>query len=493
MPAHPWYRSNAVEVLVFLRMLYDEKLAQASYVVACQATGDALVIDPNRDLDQYIDLVTNEEFTITAITETHIHADFASGARELAARTGAKLYLSDEGDADWKYQFADQSGATLVHDGDTFSVGNIKLEVLHTPGHTPEHISFLLTDTAAADTPMGIFTGDFVFVGDVGRPDLLEVAAGFKGTMESGARQLYASIQRFKQLPDYIQVWPGHGAGSACGKALGAVPQSTVGYEKLFNWAMNVDTEAEFVKQVTSDQPEPPVYFKEMKRINKEGVPLLTDATQPARLASSVFDQNLSSGMKIVDTRSVEAYAQGHIPGTINIPLGKQFITWAGWLLPFDAPFALIVDEPNLDQAVLDLRLIGLDGTAGYWTPDVITDREEELAQVELVDADTTADLVEQGKVNVLDVRGLSEYKEGHVPGAVHIPLGYLEDRIDEVPYDKPLIVHCLSGFRSTIAASILHAHGRMEIQNLTGGYESWASAGKPIERSAREYEAVAT
>ncbi|CAN5559297.1 MBL fold hydrolase [soil metagenome] len=476
---------------MFLRMLYDEKLAQASYVVACQATGDALVIDPNRNFDQYLALVAQEEFQITAITETHIHADFASGAQELAERTGAELYLSDEGDGDWKYQFAEQANATLVHDGDTFNIGNITFEVMHTPGHTPEHISFILTDTLVADKAMGIFTGDFVFVGDVGRPDLLETAAGMKGMMERGARQLYGSLQRFKELPDHLQVWPGHGAGSACGKALGAVPQSTVGYEKLFNWTLNVGSEVEFVKQVTADQPEPPSYFKVMKRINKEGVPRLNDATEPARLASTIFQHELESGLKIVDTRPVEAYAAGHIPGTINIPLGKSFITWAGWLLPYDAPFALIVDEANIERSMLDLRLIGLDEIKGYWTPDVINQWDEGLSKIEQITAVTAKELLDRGEITILDVRGSAEYKEGHVPEAVHIPLGYLEDRLDEVPDNKLLVVHCLSGFRSSIAASILDAHGHAPIANLVGGYQAWAAAGGSIERGVKETEAM--
>lgn len=477
---------------MFLRMLYDDKLAQASYVVACQSTGDALIIDPNRNFDQYLSLVSNEGFRITGITETHIHADFASGSWELAARTGAALYLSGEGDETWQYRFTAESGATLVHDGDSIPVGNIRLQVLHTPGHTPEHVSFILTDAANADTPMGIFTGDFVFVGDVGRPDLLETAAGMQGTMAAGARDLYHSLQRFKELPDHLQVWPGHGAGSACGKALGSVPQSTVGYEKLFNWALNADSEELFVKQVTAGQPEPPKYFKEMKRINKEGVPMLSEAAGPAKLAATVFGEHLRSGLKIVDTRPVEAYANGHIRGTINIPLGKQFITWAGWLLPYDAPFALIVDDANIDRTMLDLRLIGLDEIAGYWTPDIIAGRDGDLSTIEQIEPEDAIDLVEQGKVTVLDVRGSAEYNTGHVPGAVHIPLGYLEDRIDEVPADKPIVVHCLSGFRSSMALSILDAHGRDDISNLTGGYQSWSAAGGPIERSVKEAETVA-
>lgn len=477
---------------MFLRMLYDDQLAQASYVVACQQTGDALVIDPNRDFDQYLSLVSDQKYRITAIAETHIHADFASGSRELAARTGAQLYLSDEGDDEWKYQFAAEADAILLHGGDTFNVGNLTLEALHTPGHTPEHLSFLLTDSANADVPMGIFTGDFVFVSDVGRPDLLEVAAGFEDTMEAGARDLYHSIQRFKELPDYLQVWPGHGAGSACGKSLGAVPQSTVGYEKLFNWALNSDSEELFVKQVIADQPEPPTYFKEMKRINKEGVPLVSEAGPPARLAPSLLGERLESGWKIVDTRPVETYAAGHIRGTMNIPLGRSFTTWSGWLLPYDAPFALIVDEANVDRALLNLRLIGLDEVAGYWTPDVIANRDGDLATIEQVDAERAVDLVEQGDVTVLDVRGLAEYQAGHIPNAVHIPLGHLEDRIDEVPDDKPVLVHCRTGYRSSMALSILDAHGRTRISNLSGGYEAWNAEDGPVERGRQEQQTKA-
>ena len=223
---------------MFFRQLYTDHLAQASYLVGCQQTGEALVVDPTRDLDQYLNLAAREGLRITAVTETHIHADFVSGARALAARTGARLYLSGAGPAAWQYAYAAEAGATLLRDGDAFTVGTLRLEVLHTPGHTPEHLSFLLTDTGSAATPMGIFTGDFVFVGDVGRPDLVEKAAGQAGTTEGAARQLYQSLQRFRALPEYLQVWPGHGAGSACGKALGAVPQSTVGYELRTNWTL---------------------------------------------------------------------------------------------------------------------------------------------------------------------------------------------------------------------------------------------------------------
>lgn len=222
---------------MLLRRFYDAPLAQASYLVGCQATGEALVVDPNRDVAHYLAAAHEEGVRITHVTETHIHADFVSGARELVAHTGARLLLSGEGGPDWQYRYAAADGATLLHDGDTFTVGNLKFEVVHTPGHTPEHLTFIVTDTPATDRPMGAFTGDFLFVGDVGRPDLLERAAKVAGTMESAARTLFRSLQRFASRPDYLQIWPGHGAGSACGKALGAVPQSTLGYERVVNWA----------------------------------------------------------------------------------------------------------------------------------------------------------------------------------------------------------------------------------------------------------------
>src|SRR6476659_3765655 len=258
---------------MFFRRFYDDQLAQASYLLGCQATGEALVVDPNRHLEPYLRGAEAEGLRITHVTETHIHADFVSGSRELAARAGARLLLSAEGGPEWSYAFARDAGATLLRDGDRFMVGNIRFDVLHTPGHTPEHLSFLVTDTPATDRPMGAITGDFIFVGDVGRPDLLEKAARVAGTMRASAHALFGSIQRFKQLPDYLQLWPGHGAGSACGKALGAVPSSTLGYERIANWAFTAGSEAEFVKLVLEGQPAPPRYFAVMKRLNRDGPP----------------------------------------------------------------------------------------------------------------------------------------------------------------------------------------------------------------------------
>ncbi|MFN5425993.1 MAG: MBL fold metallo-hydrolase, partial [Bacteroidota bacterium] len=258
---------------MFFQHVYDKSLAQASYFIGCQKAGIAAVIDPKRDVDTYLEIAEQNKMTITHIFETHIHADFLTGSRELAAITGAEMYLSDEGGKGWEYEFPHHG---LKH-GAIVMVGNLKFEVLHTPGHTPESISFLLTDLPASKEPVMLFTGDFVFVGDIGRPDLLEKAAGIVGTQEIGANQMFQSIHLFSDLPDYVQVWPGHGAGSACGKALGAVPSSTVGYEKKRNWAFQYGTDKEgFVQFLLADQPEPPKYFAKMKELNKVDRPLLT-------------------------------------------------------------------------------------------------------------------------------------------------------------------------------------------------------------------------
>ena len=270
---------------MLLKYFYDQALAHASYMVGCQQAKAAIVVDPGRDVDQYIEMAKREGLDLVAVAETHIHADYVSGARELADRVGAKLYVSDEGPAEWKYLYLEDYKHELLTDGDRFQIGKIQFEVLHTPGHTPESISFLLTDQGGgADKPMGIFTGDFVFVGSIGRPDLLEEAAGIAGTAEPGARDLFRSAERFKQLPGYLQVWPAHGAGSACGKGLGAIPSSTVGYERLFNPALQYDDEDAFVRYILADQPDAPKYFAVMKRVNKEGPRLIRELPVPGLL-----------------------------------------------------------------------------------------------------------------------------------------------------------------------------------------------------------------
>lgn len=468
---------------MILKRLYDDKLAQASYLIGCAASGEAVVVDPNRDAEQYLREAAAEGVRITHVTETHIHADYVSGSRELAARTGASLHLSGEGGEDWTYHFAAAEGAALLKDGDSFHVGNVRIEAVHTPGHTPEHLSFLVTDTAAADRPIAILTGDFVFVGDVGRPDLMEKAAGVEGTMEASARTLFQALQRFKRYPDYLQILPGHGAGSACGKGISSVPSSTVGYERMFNWAFGVQDEEEFVRTVLEGQPEPPTYFAEMKRINREGPPLLDGFRRPERLAADRLEAVLSAGGLVVDTRPAAEYAKGYVPGTVNIPLNRSFNTWAGWLVPYHRPFHLIVDDAQVDEAVRDLAMIGLDAVAGTLPHDAVTSYAGPLGTVPQVDSGTLAERMRAGEVAVLDVRGRAEWEAGHLPGVENVPVGHLLGRLDEIPRDRPLVVHCQGGARSAIAASLLRSNGIGNVENLAGGYREWEAGGHPVER----------
>lgn len=471
---------------MLLRYFYDSKLAHASYMVGCQATGEAIVIDPGRDIEPYLAAAQAEGLRLVASTETHIHADFVSGARELAECRGATLYLSDEGDENWKYQYLDPYQHRLVRDGDTFKIGNILFEVRHTPGHTPEHIAFLITDTAGANQPMGIFTGDFVFVGDVGRPDLLEKAAGVAGTAEIGARQMFRSLQCFKTLPDFLQVWPAHGAGSACGKALGAVPSSTVGYEKLFNAALSFTDEIAFAQALLDGQPEPPKYFAQMKRLNKLGPPVLGGLPLPEQLPFNRLEALLAAGLTIVDTRPAADFAAGHIPRTINIPHNNDFTTWAGWLLDYDRPFYLLAGTPSVSQVIRDLLYIGLDNATGYFDLSALqawlaTGRP--LQSYQVATPTELADRIAAGQVTLIDVRNDHEWQAGHIPQARHLMLGYLPERLAEIPKDKPIVVQCQSGARSAIGASIFQARGVPNVINLAGGLDAWAKAALPVIR----------
>lgn len=473
---------------MLIKRFYDEKLAQASYLVGCQATGEALVIDPTRDADFYVDAARHEGMSITAVTETHIHADYASGTRELAMTTDATMFLSGEGGEGWEYGFAEEDGATLVYDGDRIEIGNIRFRVLHTPGHTPEHLSFEVTDGAASDQPMGIFTGDFIFVGDVGRPDLLEKAAGVVGTMEDGARQLFQSLERVRDMPDYLQIWPGHGAGSACGKALGAVPSTTLGYEKVVNWAFGCESEAEFVHQVLQDQPEPPVYFAKMKIGNRDGWEVLGQLPHPEHIPAERLESVLAGGGLVVDLRPRTSFQGGHIPGTLSIPFAQSFTNWAGWLIDYDRPVYLLTDvgEAEARQAARDLAFIGLDNVAGYFDRGAF-DRYVESGQVletaPAIGPEQALAGLQEGRYHLIDVRGTSEFREGHIAGAQHIHLGMLPERIDEVPRDRPVLLQCRSGGRSAIGQSLLMSRGFGQVVNLEGGLLGWTRAGQPTTR----------
>ena len=464
---------------MYFQHVYDKSLAQASYFIGCQRAGVAMVIDPKRDVDTYLDIARQNNMQITHIAETHIHADFLSGARELAAITGATMYLSDEGGENWQYEFPHEG----VKDGSVFHLGNLKFEVLHTPGHTPESISFLLTDVPASDKPVMLFTGDFVFVGDIGRPDLLEKAAGIKGTMDSGARQMHHSLQKFLQLPDYIQVWPGHGAGSACGKALGAVPSSTVGYEKMRNWAFQYPSDENgFVKHLLDDQPEPPHYFAMMKKLNKVNRPLLKEVPKLKKLNASDFKSAMDKGIKVIDTRTKALFASGFIPGTINIQGNNSFATWAGWLLSYEDPFILIAEESNLDDLTRKLMRIGLDNIYGY-VPDVSvwTEMGNTLEKGNVISLNEFKSVLQTDQAQLVDLRGAAEYKTGHIESAENIFIGTLGKNIDKIRRDKPVVIFCQSGDRASIGYSLLVQHGFRNIKNFSGGMSEWINAGNPV------------
>jgi hydroxyacylglutathione hydrolase len=470
---------------VFIRRFFEPKLAQASYLIGCAAAREAIVIDPNRDADQYVTAAADEGLRIAHVTETHIHADFLSGSRELAARTGATLYVSDEGDAAWKYAFAGEPGVRLVRGGDRITVGNVRVDVVHTPGHTPEHLTFLITDGAVADAPIAAATGDFIFVGDVGRPDLLERAVNIKGTMEAGARTLYRSLQAFAARPDWLQIWPAHGAGSSCGKGISAIPHSTLGYERRYNWAFQAESEDAFVTSVLAGQPEPPKYFAVMKQLNKAGPRVLNGFTRPPVLDLSALETRVGSGGLVVDTRPASSYAVSHVPGTINIPLNGSFTTWAGWLIPYTEDFQVIADAAAIDTIVRDLAMIGLDRIAGYFEPAVVDQWAAAGRRVGTIPQVTVADLRESlahQAVTLIDVRNQIEWQGGHIDGAHHIPLGYLPDRLAEVPRHRPIVVQCAAGARSSIGASVLRARGvDQTVINLVGGMGEWKKAGLPL------------
>lgn len=471
---------------MIVKRFFEPLIAQTSYLIGCGSSGEAIVIDPNRDIEEYIRSAAQEKLRIAYVTDTHIHADYVSGARELARQTGATLLLSDEGDKDWKYQFA--SEGRLIHDGDRITIGNVKVDVVHTPGHTPEHLTYLITDGAVADRPIAAVTGDFVFVGDVGRPDLLERAANIKGTMEVGARTLWKSLQAFARHEDWLQIWPGHGAGSACGKGISAVPHTTLGYERLFNWAFKVKTEDEFVDAVLAGQPEPPRYFATMKRVNKEGPAILGGFRTPPRLDDGALPDLVAKHAFIVDTRSAADYAKGYVPGTLNIPLNASFVTWAGWLVPYDADVYLIADDATgtrMAEAVRGLALIGIDRVSGCFGASAVASaaaRGTKLASVPQVEPKDIGPRLAAGDVTAIDIRNATEWAAGHLPNAIHIPLGYLSDRLNEVPAGKPVVVQCQTGNRSQIGASLLRLLGRRDVMNLAGGIVAWENAGLPVE-----------
>ena len=456
---------------MFFQHIFESSLAHASYLIGCQAKGVAIVIDPKRDVDTYLSIAEKNNLKITHIAETHIHADYLSGSLELASLTGAQLYLSDEGGPEWQYDF-DHIG--LKHQ-DEIKLGNLIFKVLHTPGHTPESISFLLTDTPATSEPVMLFTGDFVFVGDVGRPDLLENAAGLIGTKEIGAHQMFESLKIFANLPEFVQVWPAHGAGSACGKALGAVPSTTIGYEKVRNWALQFGiNEVGFVEELLSGQPEPPKYFAMMKKLNKIKRPLLTSVPNYKELETNEFVSHYQNNVTVIDTRHKIEFAKGFIPNSINIQNNKAFSNWAGWILDYNNPFILIVSKDQLEDVTRKLMRIGIDQAIGFITPETITTLGLPLEKQKIIDFEEMNNALNNPNAQILDVRNENEFKTAHLPNATHLFVGTLTENLHKIDTNKELYLHCQSGDRATIATSLLYRAGIKKIKNYSGSMKDW-------------------
>jgi hydroxyacylglutathione hydrolase len=449
---------------MLVRQVVDPKLAQFAYLIGCPRTGEAIVIDPERDVDRYFELAARHRLRIVAAADTHIHADYISGLREMAAR-GVLVYASKEGGPEWQYEWllsGDYPHRLLGH-GDEFSVGYIEFRAVHTPGHTPEHLSYLVRDAGGgAKDFIALASGDFVFVGDVGRPDLLERAAGMVGVMEPSARTQFASIQReFRGLPEFLQVWPAHGAGSACGKSLGDVPTSTVGYELRTNRSILAAVDEQtFVDFILAGQPEPPLYFARMKRDNRRGPELLSALPSPARLqASDLRGLENRSDIAVLDTRERNTFFEGHLAGSLLTELEYQFCSIAGSYVAEGTPIYLVVDDTRLDEAVRALIRVGLDRVVGHFTPETLADYGRQGGALRRTATIDMAGLEQQrvgGGAHVLDVRGAAEFEAGHVPDALHVPHTRIGINVDNLPLDKPLLVYCNSGARAAAAVAML-------------------------------------
>lgn len=462
---------------LFFERIYEEGLAQASFVIGDKSTGTAIVIDPKRDMDTYLEIAKANKLKITHVTETHIHADFLTGTRELAAATGATILLSDEGGKDWQYDFPHQG----LKDGDRFQIGKLEFEVVHTPGHTPESITFLLKDPKPGK-PLIALTGDFIFVGDVGRPDLLEKSVGQAGTQEAGARQMYASIQKFAALPDETLIWPGHGAGSFCGKSLSSAPSSTLGQEKKENKAFHfANNEDGFVKYILDGQPEPPRYFATMKKLNRVQRPLLMEVPKYRKLSPDAFAKAQQKGMPVIDSRSKAKFEKGFLPGSLIVEGNKSFSTWMGSLVNYDKPFLLIADDAELDQITRKLMRIGMDNAYGYIAQP--QDLSNNLQKVEVIDMEQFKDITKKDNVQILDVRRTGEFAAGHIAGADNIALASLDQNLSRIDKNKEVVIYCQTGVRAAIAYSILKMNGYQNVKSYVGGMKEWTDSGNEIVR----------
>lgn len=457
-------------------------LAIYSYMVGDEKSKQCAVIDPTRDVSEYLDIAKREGLRITHVLETHVHADFVSGSVELKARLGgeAKIVVSGMGGDEWTPPYADR----VVGDGDEIALGTVRVKAIHTPGHTPEHVSWALyDDTRSKDTPWLVFTGDFLFVGDVGRPDLLGDEA-----RKVLAHQLYHSVfDKLPALPDFIEVYPGHGAGSLCGKAIGSRSASSLGYERRFSGALQRREEPDWVSTLLNGMPIAPPYFRRMKKVNAEGPKVLgPELPGQRRFTAKEVHERVCEHCLIVDVRPKEAFAAAHIPSSINIPLGHNLPTWAGWVLPYDRPILIVPDDPaDVPEVVTHLLRVGFDEVQGYLEGGLAEWETHgfELSRLETTSVREFAAKLGQGSPRpfVLDVRSESEWDSGHVEGALHIHGGKLQERMTEVPRDRPVAVVCGSGYRASIAASFLKREGYEDVTNVLGGMTAWKAAGLPV------------
>jgi len=452
---------------MLIRQIYDPVLSQYAYLVGCQKTKEAILVDPQRDIERYAEIAAEEGVKITHVTETHIHADFLSGCRQASKDWGVKVLLSGEGGDDWKYEWLSEDGVNgqELKNGDTFDIGHIRFEVRHTPGHTPEHIVFVITDKGGgAAEPIGVLTGDFIFVGALGRPDLLEAAVGLDGARIESAKELYRSARSFLDHEDFWQIWPGHGAGSACGKSLSAIPHSTLGYEKRYNESLITSSGDEdiFVNSILEDQSDPPLYFSRMKESNRKGPEYLERTVHPDSLSPDAFCELASRNeVTVVDTRSDRvAFVNGHIKSSIYAPVSKSFAGLVGSYVEPNTEIVLIVDESKLDEAVLSMMRIGLDKVTGYITPERLFESDAAKSLTVSIPRTSFQKLNEFGTEYVLDARNWFEYNKEHVDGAGNIAHTRLAEHLDELPKDKKIAVHCLSGGRACPAVSYLAKNG---------------------------------
>ena len=462
---------------MFLKRYYLGCLAHASYMIADEKTKTAVVVDPQRDVDQYLADAKQHGFEIKYVFLTHFHADFIAGHIELKDQAGAKIYLSSKSQAEYDY--------TPFGEGDSLQFGDVRLAALDTPGHTPDSISILVYDLKKhAEKPYAVLTGDALFIGDVGRPDLL-ASIGF--TADQLGDMLYDSMHsKLLRLPDETLVYPAHGAGSLCGKKLSNEAVSTIGEQKKFNYALQPMSKDEFKRIVTADQPDAPDYFVHDAILNRKVRESLSEtikrALQPLTLEQVIAAQNKVT--QVVDVRGEADFAGAHLTGSINVPLDGKYATWAGTVISKDRPIILIADRDHVEEAIMRLGRIGFDNVSGYLDGGMLAlaNRPELIAQTSRVTAVAAHNLIrDRDDVQVIDVRAESEWNAGHIADSKNVPLSQLQDRLDEISSTGTVIVHCQGGYRSSIAASILQQQGRTNVLDLVGGFAAWKGASLPV------------